>query len=286
MAKELNWNGTEIGAKASNVTYDNSGSGMDAKNVQQAIDELKRKGGGGGGGSYAPFNGKRFAIVGDSFTAGGRWVGVMKNLLHILEIKNKAISGGTWNGDGSHTSLCAFYRLQLLYADYLADGTSPDYIIIVDGVNDFGNNAVLGDISYATIDDITNTEESALLAEISGKYDLSTFTGGAQAALAYIAARFPGAIVKIGWTPAGQQYMFSRITSAKSWDGVNQYLDRLKALATMYGVQYIDSINAGICPWVSSNLDKYSVSATDHHPNSDANDRIGEYMARLMLSNL
>ena len=51
MSKELNWNGTEIGAKASNVKYNNSSSGMEATNVQQAIDELKRTGGGGGGGS-------------------------------------------------------------------------------------------------------------------------------------------------------------------------------------------------------------------------------------------
>lgn len=285
MAKELNWNGIEIGAKASNVTYDNSTSGMHAKNIQQALDELKRKGGGGGG-SYAPFNGKRAAIIGDSFTANGLWISKMQSQLHLLETKNKAISGGAWNGDSSHTSLCAFYRLQLLYADYLAEGTSPDYIIIVDGVNDFGNNVALGDISYATIDDIANTEESALLAEISGKYDLSTFTGGAQAALAYIAARFPDAIVKIGWTPAGQQYMFSAITSKQSWDGVNQYIDRLKTLATMYGVQYINSINAGICPWMESNKSKYWNSASDPHPSHAANERIGEYMARIMLSNL
>lgn len=280
MAKELNWNGVDIGAKAANVTYDNRVSGLEAKNVQAALDELKSKGGGGGGG-YAPFNGKRMGVIGDSFTESGVWLAKMQSVLGLQEVKNKAISGGRWSspGDGSHG---AFDRAKRLYTDYAQSNTSPDYILIVLGVNDYGNNAALGDIVTSTIDDVTNDSEPSLVSTIESVYNINTFTGGAQATLTYLAALFPNAIIKIGWTPAGQQYMYS------SWDlaKLNGYINKLKDLALIYGVQYIDTLNCGIFTWLQSNKNRYWAGANDGHPNGIAHQRIGEYVARLLLSNL
>lgn len=307
MAKQLNWDGTEVGAKASNVTYNNTTSGMEATNVQSAIDELKRTAGsGGGGGSYAPYNGKRMAVIGDSFTANGVWIAAMAQKLHLLETKNRAISGGSWTQRAATQDntglpyLSAFFRMQLLYADYQAAGTSPDYILIVDGVNDYGNALTLGSVSLDTIDDVNNTditsvafeksntkafEDSELVDEITETFDLTTFTGGAQATLAYITARYPNAIVKIGFTPAWQQGCYNGVNN-NGWSSVDTYLDRLKTLATMYGAQFIDTSHVGICSWVASSKDANWKGANDGHPSSAANARIGAAMARLLLCNL
>lgn len=283
--KNLSWNGTNIGTKAEWVDFDNSGGNLTATNVQDAIDELSTRSGSSSSSSASPYLGKRLGCIGDSFTANGLWLAKLQTELGLLEVKNEAVSGGSWVADSNHTNLSAFKRAQVMYSDYNSAGTEPDYILIVDGVNDVGNSATLGDIVYTDIDDVTNSDEDALVSAITSTYDLDTFTGGAQAALSYIAVRFPNAIVKIGWTPAGQQYMRQRINS-NGWDVVNAYIDRLKQLATMYGVQYIDSINAGICPWIVSNRNNYQVSSSDGHPSSAANQRIGEYMARLLKSNL
>lgn len=306
MAKQLNWDGTEVGAKASNVTYNNTTSGMEATNVQSAIDELKRTAGGGGGGSYAPYSGKRMAVVGDSFSANDVWINAMAGHLSLTEAKNKSISGGSWTQRVATQDnpvlpyLSAFFRIQLLYANYQAAGTSPDYILIVDGVNDYGNQLTLGNISLDTIDDVNNTgitslavetyntrafEDSELVDEITETFDLATFTGGAQAALAYITARFPNAIVKIGFTPAWQQGCYHGI-NRDGWSSVDTYLDRLKTLATMYGAQFIDTSHVGICSWVASSKAANWKGANDGHPSSAANARIGAAMARLLLCNL
>ena len=258
MSKELNWNGTEIGAKASNVKYNNSSSGMEATNVQQAIDELKRTGGGGGGGSsYAPFNGKTLATLGDSFSAPAAWQASMMSQLHFLSHYGKGRDGGRWSetygNTGSYTQ-----------ATELANrGGSYDYILICLGTNDINNNISLGDIA--------NTENISNL-------DLTTITGGMQACLITLKNAFPDAIIKIGYTPAGYIHDSFSLMSAS-----NALCERMKEVANYYGVGYIETRACGICPYMASDAAAY---VSGGHPTAAGHARIGEYMARMMMGNL
>lgn len=256
MPKELNWNGTEIGTKASNVKYNNSSSGMEATNVQQAIDELKRTGGGGGS-SYAPFNGKTLATLGDSFSATGAWQASMMSQLHFLGLRNLAVSGGRWSETYGNTGS---YTQAIELAD---SGGSYDYILICLGTNDIGNNISLGNI--------VNTENISNL-------DLTTITGGMQACLITLKNAFPDAIIKIGYTPAGYIHdAFGLISDA------NALCERMKDVANYYGVGYIETRACGICPYMASDAAAY---VSGGHPTAAGHARIGEYMARMMMGNL
>ena len=281
----MEWNGTEIGAKASNVTFENGETGMLATNVQQAIEELKRTG--VGGSSASAYNGKKMGVIGDSFTASGLWIKQMNKTLNLESYKNTAVSGGSWVADTMHQELSALSRAQALYDHYKNAGAQPDYIVVVDGVNDYGNNVPIGDIVFSDIPDMTQMTDADMVTALDTLYDFDTFSGGAQAALVYLRSRFPDAIIKIGWTPAGQQYLRNQITTAHAFSTLYSYLDRLKTLALMYGVQYIDTFNMGIAPWMASERAKYQKGVYDEHPTDDLGQkRIGDYMARLLLSNL
>lgn len=258
MPKELNWNGTEIGAKASNVKYNNSSSGMEATNVQQAIDELKRTGGSGGGGSsYAPFNGKTLATLGDSFSEPAKWQTMMMSQLHFLRLKNLAVSGGRWCKNGNWSSA---YEQALSLAGQLSE---CDYILACFGTNDVAGNTSLGNI--------VNTENISNL-------DLTTITGGMQACLITLKNAFPDAIIKIGYTPAGYIH-----DSFESISAANTLCERMKEVANYYGVGYIETRACGICPYMASDAAAY---VSGGHPNNAGHARIGEYMARMMMGNL
>lgn len=264
MAKNLNFNGQNIGTKAEWAQYtDNNNIG--ATNVQDAIDFLAQHG--GGGGSSYPLGNKKFGIIGDSFTAPGGWISRMGTVLQAGVKKNAAKSGGAWWGNDS---LSAYTQAQELRASFTADGIEPDYILVVLGTNDFANHRDLGNI---------------VNSDVISNYDTNTFTGGAQATLTYLKKNFPSAIIKIGWTPAGQIH-------GDTYSGISTYVERLKELAYVYGVDYIDTLHMGISTIITEDKETYSGSMTDGtwsgtgHPSSAGQTRIGEYMARLMLSNL
>lgn len=252
--KNFNWNGTDIGTRAEYVDYDNASSGMSATNVQDAIDELHENGGGGGA-SY-PLGNKKFAVIGDSFSAGGGWITKMCTLLMAGTRTNKAVSGGGWSGSSSAS---AYGQAQ----DLADDGVTPDYILCVLGTNDVNNSVQLGTL--------VNTETIANL-------DLTTVTGGAQATLITLKNAFPNAIIKIGYTPAG--YIHDAFSSISSSDALCQ---RLKEIANYYGVGYIETRPCGICPYMAADAAAY---VSGGHPTGAGQNRIGEYMARIMLNNL
>ena len=291
---ELNGTQYELGAKAENVSYNNSVSGMTATNVKAALDELAaRSQGGGGSGTYAPFAGKKMAVIGDSFTAMGAgstgWFDVMCRILGATMQRSTAVSGGAWHGQDS---LSAYQQAQNLVA--AVGNNHPDYILIVMGVNDINNDSDfyrfatdgvdLGSIVY------TNQHDGNELSRFDLTATPYSFTAGVQATLTYLKRHFPNAIIKIGWTPSGMQFMANGFLytgeNKDPWQIFHSYIQRLKDLADMYGVNYIDTLHCGISWWLTEDWENYMVSNENNHPNEDARQRIGEYMARIMLSNL
>ena len=168
---------------------------------------------------------KSFAFIGDSFSAPGTWQSTMCSILGALDKKNKAVSGGTWSGTGS---VSAYYQAQQL----VNDGVACDYILCVLGTNDINNNVTLGDI--------VNSET---IGTASGNVNPSgSITGGIQATLITLKNAFPNAIIKIGYTPAGYIHDgFNLIAN------VEALCNRLKELAYIYGVGYIETRDCGIC---------------------------------------
>lgn len=309
MAKKLNWNGTEIGARASAVTYENQQSGMAANNVQSAIDELKAaigSGGSSGGGSYAPYAGKRMGIFGDSFTAGGQWIRRMKELLPGLIVNNKAVSGARWGSSESmdSQSKSIIQQLRNYYADCVANNYWPDYLLMVNGLNNYNDDISSGDysvnylgtIKYTQIDDVTHdvagdgktAEENYVdyLKSVFCVNGVAGYTAGMQLALSYAAVKFPNANIVIGFTPNGQDCVY-QFSSHTGWEPFFQYIDRMKTIATMYGAKYINTTNTDICSWITSRKQLYrGYNGTDGHPSADGYNRIGEHMAKILMSEL
>ena len=225
-------------------------------------------------GMVSALAGKSFAFIGDSFTAPGTWCKKMCEILSATSSRNEAMSGGAWHGDDNLSAYSQAQALVTYYNTIPSNQTTapvkPDYILCVLGVNDVNNNATMGDVSYT---DTIGT----------GGIDPSTFTGGAQATLKTLIDNFPDSIIKIGFTPGGMQYLGA--TDAMM-ERLSPYIERLKFLANLYGVSYIETRATGMCRIVASEYEAYSKSAQDSHPNNAGQNRIGEYMARIMLSNM
>ena len=225
-------------------------------------------------GMVSALAGKSFAFIGDSFTVPGTWCAKMCEILSATLSRNAAISGGRWSGDNIYS---AYFRAQELVTYYntitshqTTAPVKPDYILCVLGVNDVNNNITIGDVSYTdTID--------------TGGIDPSTFTGGVQATLKTLIDNFPNSIIKIGFTPGGMQFLAA---TGADMEKISSYIERLKFLANLYGVSYIETRATGMCRIVASAYNAYTVSAGDPHPNAAGQQRIGEYMARILLSNL
>lgn len=299
---ELNGTQYELGAKAENVSYNNSVSGMTATNVKDALDEIAaRPQGGGGGGTYAPFAGKKMAVIGDSYTAMGAgstgWFDVMCRILGATMQCNTAVSGGHWFGyifTDQNAPLSTYPQAEKLVSE--VGNNHPDYILVTLGLNDLANDAD----SYLYGNDKVDLGQIVYPAQHDGNelnhFDLTTepysFTAGVQATLTYLKRHFPNAIIKIGWTPSGlsERGFLYPAQGKDPWQVFHSYLDRLQDLAMMYGVDYIDTISCGISYWLTEDFEAYSVDTrpghVNTHPNDAARQRIGEYMARLMLGNL
>ena len=209
---------------------------------------------------------KVIAVIGDSFSAPGSWQSRMNQILGSMT-HNVAKSGGRWASTDPSTD--AYNQALGLVSHYANADRKPDYILCVLGVNDVNNAVTLGDIVY-----------SDTIGTGSGQIDYSTFTGGIQAVLTVLKNNFPSAIIKVGFTPAGMMYLTANSTMTER---VETYLQRLQYVANLYGVGYLETRACGICRIVSS---EFNMFKSDGHPNSDGHVRIGEYMARLMLSNL
>ena len=198
-----------------------------------------------------PLKDKGFAFLGDSFTAGNLWCTTMASILKAKVVYNAAVSGSTWSTNAPDQ------------ADRLiSSGSTPDYILCFLGVNDANNTMPLGNIVYSN--NIADLESS-------------TFTGGVQRALNKLMNAFPSAVIKIGWTPAGQSFTGTL--------DVSQYINRLKDLSIVYGVQFVETRYCGISPYIDADADYYEYGTGGGHPTATGQTRIGEAMARIMASN-
>lgn len=291
---ELFLNGEKVGsASADGIAYDNTNSGLGSDTAQGAIDELKAMIGDSGSN---PFSGKKVGFIGDSFTIGGTWVSKMCALLGVSYI-NKAISGGRWSYNSETPYYSALTCSRNLYTQYNSLGVNPDYIIALYGVNDYGNTIPVGTINYNSISSQAGNSESQIASNIITHYSASseTVSSGIQSAIAYLQFMFPNAIIMLGWTPAGQQYMRNTLSIGGGWDNdikvgqttyiaANKYITRLQQLALMHGVRYINTFNCGINPWLEDHRSIYQTSSNDAHPYTEAaGTRIAQYMARLLL---
>lgn len=292
---DLFFNGTKVGsANADSIAYDNTNSGLQATTAQEAIDELSQNIGSGGTGN--PFAGKKIGIIGDSFTAGGTWVNKMRVLLGSSCV-NKAISGGRWSYNPEKPYHSALSCARQLFSAYNQSSTQPDYILALYGVNDYGNAIQVGSINFASVSSQEGNTEEQIASNIISAYNASSgaFSSGVQAAIAYLQLMFPNAIIMVGWTPTGQQYMRNTLGRGGGWDNdvtvgtttyiaANKYITRLQQLALMHGVRYINTFNCGINPWLEDHRSIYQTSATDGHPYTEAaGTRIAQYMARLLI---
>lgn len=213
---------------------------------------------------------KTFAFIGDSFSAPGSWQSTMCSILGAMLKKNKAVSGGAWCGTDS---VSAYAQAQAL----VTDAANPDYILCLLGTNDIANRVTLGDIA-----------DSETIGTATGNVNPSgSITGGIQATLITLKRAYPNAIIKIGYTPAG--YIHDAFNSIAN---VEALCNRMKELAHIYGVGYIETRDCGICPWMEADLHAYTGSTSGGewrgtgHPSGAGQTRIGQYMARIMLSNL
>ena len=215
---------------------------------------------------------KSFAFIGDSFSAPGTWQSTMCSDLGSIIKSNRAVSGGAWYGTDS---LSAYYQAQQL----VSSNQAADYILCVLGTNDIAHWATY------TLGNIVNSET---IGTASGNVNPSgSITGGIQATLITLKNAFPNAIIKIGYTPAG--YIHDAFNSIAN---VEALCDRLKELSHIYGVGYIETRDCGICPWMDADLHAYTGTTSGGewsptgHPSGAGQTRIGQYMARKMLSDL
>lgn len=213
--------------------------------------------------------GKLIATIGDSFSAPGSWQAKMNTILASTSY-NVAMSGGRWASTDPNTD--AYRQATKLVTNFANIERKPDYILCVLGVNDVNNSVPLGDIVF-----------SDTIGSESGQIDISTFTGGMQAVIKTLKDNFTSSIIKVGFTPGGMQYL---APSGAIMTRMATYIERMKEVATLYGVGYIETRATGMCRIVASEYNAYAANAGDAHPNAAGHQRIGEYMARILLSNL
>ena len=193
---------------------------------------------------------KKFASIGDSFSAPGTWQSLMYENLLSVGVGNMAVSGGAWS-DYDGVPKTAYEQAQAL----VSSGASPDVILCTLGTNDAGNNRPLGEFVNST--DISD-------------FDLTTFSGGFQATINYLQNHFPDAIIYVGWTPMGG---LAFDTSA--------YIDKMKELCLRYGVEYIETRTCGITNISEIYADCFENGTSGGHPTAKGQQKIARYMARL-----
>ena len=202
-----------------------------------------------------PWADKNFGIIGDSYTAPGVWDSVMCANLKAANRWNHAVSGGRFS-DADGVPKTAYEQAQ----EMVANGESPDVILITLGTNDANNSITIGDIVQSN--------------SISD-FDLTTYTGGMQACLNYLQNNFPDAIIYVGWTPMGG------LSAANA-----EYITRMQEVCLMYGVEYIETRTCGVTRFSDVYAECYESGVNGGHPTGVGQQKIGAYMTRLLQSKM
>lgn len=206
-----------------------------------------------------PFASKNFCFIGDSFTETRGWCEAMVDIVRCTLERNVARSGGRWSYSADPVGISAYEQAQTL----VSEARSPDVILLTLGCNDAANGVALGEI---------------VLGNDISAFDTATYTGGMQACLNYLQNNFPDAIIFVGWTPAGGNCNWS------TPDVVSPYIERMKEVCLIYGVEYIETRTCGITKYSSVFADYWEGGINGWHPLSKGRARIGQYMARLINS--
>lgn len=213
-----------------------------------------------------PLCGKSFVFMGDSFTQGyggfKPWPLFMCSELHAHFMKNYAVAGYKW-ADNAYPQAKAL----------IESGLRPDYVLFFMGVND--RNSTIGDIVYQ------RGRVAAYEAEES-----HTYTSGMQAAMELLQANLPDTIIKVGWTPNGGQYYTN-----PTQHNVNTLIERMKEVALLYGVEYVETRCCGISTMASSGIYFEGTPETpnpsaQYHPTQIGHEVIGKAIAKTMLCHL
>ena len=217
-----------------------------------------------------PLCGKSIVFMGDSFTQGYSedgehykpWPLFMCSKLHAVCMKNYAVAGYNW-ADNAYPQAKALIESDL----------RPDYVLFFMGVND--HKSTIGDIVYQ------RGRVAAYEAEES-----HTYTSGMQAALELLQANLPDTIIKVGWTPNGGQY-FTNPTQ----HNVNTLIERMKEVALLYSVEYVETRCCGFSTMASSGeYFEYHPAVPNpssrYHPAQLGHKVIGESLAKTMLCHL
>lgn len=202
-----------------------------------------------------PWADKKFATIGDSFTAPGTWCSVMCDNLKAVYLGTHAVSGGAF-ADYDGVPKTAYEQAQ----EMVTNGDTPDVILITMGMNDANNSRTIGDIVQSN--------------SISD-FDLTTYTGGMQACLNYLQNNFPDAIIYVGWTPMGG------LSAANA-----EYITRMQEVCLMYGVEYIETRTCGVTTLSDVYAECYENGTNGGHPTGVGQQKIGAYMTRLMQSKM
>lgn len=151
----------------------------------------------------------------------------------------------------------------------------------------WANENIKGINRQYLIDPATWIYDAACDASIASSYsttamtdclDQTMATGGMQAAIAYLRYHLPNAIIKIGFTPMG--IMLGEPNGAKS--EIVSLCERMKEVADLYGVDYIETRECGYSPIVEKDIE---CQGGGGHPSAIGQQRIGDYIARMLLGN-
>lgn len=208
-----------------------------------------------------PFWGKKFAIIGDSFSAGRwMWSSTMCKELHAIQYEVVGESGARWTVNDDRPDIpCAYAQAQLL----VQRNANPDYIYAFLGVNDCANGITIGEL---------------VKSKSISDFDLHTVCGGIQACLNYLQNNYPNAVIRTGYTPNGMFY-------ASGVRDCDLYVNAIKEISDWYAVQYMDTLTCGVSTLSAIYEDCWELpnSITGGHPNIKGHEYIGKGIARKTL---
>lgn len=206
------------------------------------------------------FANSNFVFIGDSFSSPGKWQTEMQKHLNGTNLYNAAIDGCRWSNTHSEET-SAYYRAERIIDNITV---TPDIIMCLLGVNDGANGVELGTVTYSN--DYT-------------EFNRATFAGGVQATIARLQNAYPDAVIYVGWTPAGGNCNWT--TSAAK---VDEYVEMMKEVCLMYGVEYIETRTCGISKYSDIYADCWEAGTGGGHPTEKGHIAIGKYMARIVSS--